>query len=69
MESKKDTTCRKWMITINNPLDKGFSHDKIKEVLISIRGLDYWAMCDEIGNEKTYFTYAYSYTSYFPFSV
>ena len=52
MESKKDTTCRKWMITINNPLDKGFSHDKIKEVLISIRGLDYWAMCDEIGNEK-----------------
>ena len=33
MESKKDTTCRKWMITINNPLDKGFSHDKIKEFI------------------------------------
>ena len=32
MESKKDTSCRKWMITINNPLDKGFTHEKIKEV-------------------------------------
>lgn len=52
MESKKDTSCRKWMITINNPLDKGFTHEKIKEVLSSIRSLDYWAMCDEIGNEK-----------------
>lgn len=52
MESKKDTACRKWMITINNPLDKGFTHEKIKELLSSIRSLDYWAMCDEIGNEK-----------------
>jgi len=39
MDSKKDTSCRKWMITINNPLDKGFTHEKIKEVLSSIRSL------------------------------
>lgn len=52
MGDKSDSRSRKWMITINNPLDKGFTHDKIKEVLTSIRSLDYWAMCDEIGNEK-----------------
>ena len=52
MGEKTDTRSRKWMITINNPLDKGFTHDKIKDVLTSVRSLDYWAMCDEIGNEK-----------------
>ena len=52
MGEKTDTKCRKWMITINNPLDKGFSHDQIKDVLTSIKSLDYWAMCDEVGNEK-----------------
>lgn len=52
MGEVKDSQSRKWMITINNPLDKGFSHDKIKEVLSTIRNLDYWALCDEIGNEK-----------------
>ena len=52
MSDKTDSRSRKWMITINNPLDKGFSHDKIKDVLFTIRNLDYWAMCDEIGNEK-----------------
>lgn len=52
MGDKSDSRSRKWMITINNPLDKGFTHDKIKEVLTSIRSLDYLAMCDEIGNEK-----------------
>ena len=37
MGDKSDSRSRKWMITINNPLDKGFTHDKIKEVLTSIR--------------------------------
>ena len=50
----KDSQSRKWMITINNPLDKGFSHDKIKDVLSTIRNLDYWAMCDENGNEREF---------------
>ena len=37
MGDVKDSQSRKWMITINNPLDKGFSHDKIKELTIRDR--------------------------------
>ena len=55
---EKDTQSRKWQITINNPLEKGFTHDRIKEILSSLK-LVYWCMADEIGENGTYHTHIY----------
>ena len=42
--------CRKWNITINNPLDYGFTHQRIKDCIESLKSVKYWAMCDEMGS-------------------
>lgn len=56
----KDSQSRKWQITINNPLDKGFTHDKIKEELHKIKSCVYYCLSDEIGaKEKTHHTHLY----------
>lgn len=56
---------RKWIITINNPLDHGFSHDEIIERLRTIRGKSlYWCLCDEEGDEcETLHTHIFLYRS------
>lgn len=41
---------RKWALTINNPLEHGFTDEVIKETLQKF-ALDYYCMCKEIGNE------------------
>jgi primosomal protein N' len=53
-----DTRCRKYNITINNPIEHGYSHEKIKEIF-STSNYIYFCMCDEIGSEKTYHTHIY----------
>lgn len=55
---EKDTQSRKWQITINNPLEKGFTHDRIKEILSGLK-LVYWCMADEVGENGTYHTHLY----------
>lgn len=42
---------RKWQITINNPLEHGFDHDAIKIALHAFKGLLYYCLCDEEGDE------------------
>ena len=43
---------RKWMVTINNPLEHGFDHDSIEQIMSGVRGKSlYWCMCDEEGDE------------------
>lgn len=54
-----DTQSRKWQITINNPMDKGYSHDKLKEILSTMKSVVYWCMADEIGENNTYHTHLY----------
>lgn len=56
---------RKWMVTINNPLDHGFSHDQIISLMSSVRGNSlYWCMCDEEGDEcETLHTHIFIYRS------
>jgi hypothetical protein len=49
-----DTRSRKWQITINNPAEKGFTHERIKEELSKFSSMIYWCMSDEIGEEGTY---------------
>lgn len=45
----KDTQSRKWTVEINNPLDYGFTHDHIKEIIAGMTSVIYWCMGDEIG--------------------
>lgn len=56
---------RKWLITINNPLDHGYDHDAIKNILSKVRGNSlYWCMCDEEGDEcETLHTHIFLYRS------
>ena len=42
---------RKWLITINNPIDHGFDHVRIRAAVVDLPGLVYWCMCDEEGDE------------------
>lgn len=55
----KDSRTRKWQITINNPADKGFSHDKIVEILSGMKSLVYYCVSDEIGEAGTYHTHIF----------
>ena len=54
-----DSQSRKWQITINNPVDKGFTHDRLKELLSGMKSVIYWCMADEIGEEGTHHTHLY----------
>lgn len=56
---------RKWIITINNPLEHHFSHEEIRSVLDSVHGASlYWCMCDETGDEcETLHTHVFIYRS------
>lgn len=56
----KDSQSRKWQITLNNPLDKGFTHARIKEELQKLKSCVYYCLSDEIGaREKTHHTHIY----------
>lgn len=63
MAGNNPTKSRKWQITINNPIEHGYTHDRIKEILSSIRGKTlYWCMCDEEGDEcETLHTHIFLY--------
>lgn len=54
---------RKWQVTINNPLEHGFSHSLISSKLDELKGLVYACFCDEIGDEcETLHTHIYIQT-------
>lgn len=52
---------RKWLLTINNPSEHGFTHEQIKICLLSIKNITYWCMCDEVGQNNTYHTHLFIY--------
>lgn len=56
---------RKWMVTINNPLEHGYDHDVITDIMSDVRGKSlYWCMCDEEGDEcETLHTHIFIYRS------
>lgn len=51
---------RKWQLTINNPNKYGLDHIRINEILNKFK-LDYFCMCDEIGEQGTPHTHIYIY--------
>ena len=55
----KNTRSRKWQVTINNPSEKGYTHEKIKELINELKSLIYACWCDETGKEGTYHTHIY----------
>lgn len=56
----KDTQSRKWLLTINNPVEKGFTHEHIKELLADMKSVVYWCMADEVGGHtNTYHTHLF----------
>lgn len=57
--AERDTQSRKWQLTINNPVPKGFTHDRIKEIVGGMKSVIYWCMADEIGEEGTPHTHVY----------
>lgn len=54
-----DSQSRKWQITINNPAEKGYTHDRLKNLLSGMKSVIYWCMADEIGENGTYHTHLY----------
>ena len=51
MSNKSDIRTRKYQLTINNPLEHGFTHSKINECMRKINWI-YYCFCDEIGIEE-----------------
>lgn len=54
----KDTRSRKWLMVVNNPVDQGMDHARIRANWNEL-GLSYACMCDEIGEEGTYHTHIF----------
>lgn len=56
----ENTQSRKWQITINNPIDKGYTHDNITEILSKFKSLVYYCISDEVGGEtQTFHTHIF----------
>jgi len=55
----RSTASRKYQLTINNPIEHGFTHESIKQILSCFSGLEYFCMCDEEGKEGTLHTHVY----------
>lgn len=53
---------RKWQITINNPVEKGYSREKIKEIISQHNSVIYYAMVEEIGKEGTHHVHIFLIT-------
>jgi len=58
----KDTSTRKWHITLNNPLDHGFDHENIIETL-HLFAPSYFCLCDEISTTGTVHTHIFMSSS------
>lgn len=62
----KDPQGRKWLLTINNPTEKGLDHKAIQEILTQFPSLLYWCMADEKGEtEHTHVFFALEHPTRF----
>lgn len=46
-----DTQSRKWLITMNLPLEKGYTHERIKYELSTLKSVIYFCISDEIAGK------------------
>lgn len=59
MKNEKDSQSRKWQLTFNNPVEKGFTHAKLHEILTTMNSVIYYCLADEIGENGTYHTHLF----------
>lgn len=52
-----DKQSRRYTIVLNNPVDKGYTHERIAETLHGLKSLVYYCMADEVG--QTHHTHIY----------
>lgn len=53
---------RKWLLTINNPVEKAYTHEKLIDIMGQFKGLTYFCLSDEIGKKtETYHTHLFMY--------
>lgn len=52
---------RKWLLTVNNPLDYGLNHAEIKNIL-HLFNPDYFCLVDEIATTGTRHTHIFIYS-------
>lgn len=57
-QQAKNNRSRKYQLTINNPADKGYTHEKIHAILAESSPV-YYCMCDETGENGTPHTHIY----------
>lgn len=55
----QDKQSRKWQLVINQPLDKGYDHIRIKEEIGKFKSCIYWCISDEVGAEGTHHTHIF----------
>lgn len=55
----RDTMSRRYLLTINNPTEHGFDHQKIVGILQGFKNLTYYILCDEIGERGTPHTHIF----------
>ena len=48
----REKSSRKYQLTINNPVEHGFTHEQIRKNL-STMNIAYCCFCDEVGSEGT----------------
>ena len=58
LQKAKNTRSRKYQLTINNPVEKGYTHEKIRAILAENPPV-YYCMCDETGENGTPHTHIY----------
>lgn len=58
-EKKIDPQGRKWLFVINDPVPKGITHEEIKRLLFTLKGIDYICMSDEVGDRHHTHVYAH----------
>lgn len=56
-----NTRSRKWLLTINNPVEHNMQYDVIKDILGKFKAVKYWCMCDEVGANGTYHSHLHIY--------
>lgn len=55
----RSKSTRKYLLTINNPIDNGYSHERLRTILSEFSGVQYWCLCDEVGEQGTPHTHIY----------
>lgn len=58
---EKNSAGKKYQLTINNPVEKGLTHEEIKRRLAELKSVTFWAMCDEVSETGTPHTHCFLY--------